>query len=154
MKFLEKISLRLVCMLMLAGLTTSCDWDTSPEYDHPLYVTYTITASALSFNGPEQMLNDIQTWVKENQEAYDRQVNYKTGDASEFSKTDAEAVKKYEEFVPKFKAYLDEMKKKLDGGAYKDDISGDIKAIFTTYAARAQGEGGNLKYDQIEFSYP
>ena len=154
MKFFEKISLRLVCMLMLARLTTSCDWDTSPEYDHPLYVTYTITASALSFDGPEQMLLDIQAWIKENQEAYDKQVNYKTGEASEFSKTDAEAIKKYEEFVPKFKAYLDEMKKKLDGGAYNDDISGDIRALFNVYAARTQGEGGNLKYDQIEFRYP
>lgn len=155
MKILKRF-LPILIVLTLAGIT-SCDWeklDRSPEPEHPLYVTYTISASSLEFAGPDQLLIDIQTWIKTNQIAYDKQVNYKSGEASEFSKTDAEAVKKYEEFVPKFRAYLEEVKKKLATGTYGELTNGSVSALFSVYAARTQGEGGNLKYDQIKFTYP
>lgn len=132
---------------------TSCEWDTSPEYDHPLYVTYSITAGIVSYDGPEALLLDFQSWVKENQNIYDKQVNYSKGEASEFAKADAEAIKKYEEFAPKFQAYLADLKKRLEGGAYSEDITGGVTATFFTSAARTQGESGHLKYDQIEFTY-
>lgn len=143
-------------LLTIAGIT-SCDWeklDRSPEPDHPMYVTYTISASSLEFAGPDELLEDIEAWIKTNQIAYDKKVSYKSGEASEFTKTDAEAVKKYEEFVPLFKAYLEEVKKKLAAGAYDELTSSGVSALFAVYAARTQGQQGNLKYDQIKFSYP
>ena len=153
MKIAKRLSLLLACLILSLSTFNSCDLDTSPEPDHPLYVTYTISASSLEFTGPEKLLLDFQAWVKENQVVYDKQVSYKTGDASEFSKTDAEAVKKFEEFQPLFKTYLNELKKKLENGVYGNPPS-NVAAMFCIYASRTQGEGGNLKYEQIKFSYP
>ena len=147
----------LTVLALILAVVTSCDWeklDRSPEPDHPLYVTYTITASSLNFTGPEELLNNIQDWVKTNQIAYDKKVNYKNGEASEFTKTDEEAVKKYDEFVPKFKTYLEkDVKESLKKGTYGDPTD-KVTAIFAVYAARTQGESGNLKYEQISFTYP
>ena len=99
MRNLKTVSLALLTLLFSAIAITSCDWDNSPEPEHPLYVTYTISAGYVSFIGPDVLLDDIQTWIKENQSVYDKPVNYTTGEASEFEKTDNEAIKKYEEFA-------------------------------------------------------
>lgn len=153
MKQIHKYALALACMILATASFTSCDWDTSPEPDHPLYVTYTISAGNVSFSGPEQLLDDIMDWVKVNAIVYDTKVNYTTGEASEFTTTDAEAVSKYEnEFVPKFKAYLNEMQSKLASGAYGKDA--EVRSSFYVFANRAQGKQGDLKYEHIEFNYP
>jgi len=158
MDFFKQSSLRLLCVILaLTAVFTSCELDDSPEPDHPLYVTYSISADNMSFDGPEQLLLDIKSWIKTNQVVYDKQVSYTTGEASEFAKTDAEAVKKYEEFLPKFIAYLDEVKKKLAANAYRDDpswTSGKVTATFYAWASRTQGQDGHLKYEQLEFVYP
>lgn len=153
MKSLFRITLLMTCMMLASGMFTSCEFDTSPEYDHPLYVTYTISAGSLEFSGPEQLLVDINAWIKSNQIVYDKQVNYSTGDASEFAKTDAEAITQYNTFYPKFKAYLDEVKGKLATGTY-GELEQPIKAIFYVSASRTQGKEGHLKYDQISFNFP
>lgn len=153
MKSIKRFSLFVTCLILSMTTFNSCDFDTSPEPDHPLYVTYTISAGSLDFVGPEQLLLDIEAWIKANQNVYDKQVTYKTGDASEFSKTDAEAVKKYEEFLPLFNSYLDEVKGKLKSGTYGNQPP-TVTATFFVFASRMQGENGNLKYDQIKFSFP
>jgi len=157
MKYLTRFLPAFMFLLLSMTTVSSCDWeklDRSPEPEHPLYVTYTISASSLDFTGPEQLLLDIQDWIKANNSIYDKQVNYKSGEASEFTQTDAEAVKKYEEFVPKFKAYLDnEVKDLLRSGHYGEPTA-TVSALFSIYAARTQGESGNLKYEQISFTYP
>lgn len=148
---IKRLSLLFACMILSLSTFNSCEFDTSPEYDHPLYVTYTISAGSVDFVGPDELLLDIQEWIKENQVIYDKQVSYKTGAASEFSKADAEAGTKFDEFLPIFRSYLDEVKKKLQAGTYK---ANSVSAIFYVYASRSQGEQGNIKYDQIKFSYP
>ena len=152
MKSFFKITFLVVSMIM-SSMFTSCDWDASPEYDHPLYITYSITAGSLEFNGPDQLLVDIKGWIKANQIVYDKEVNYTTGEASEFTKTDAEAISKYETFVPKFRAYLEEVKGKLAIGTY-GKVDTPVKALFFVSATRTQGQEGTLKYDQIAFTYP
>ena len=148
----------LLCLVFALTPLTSCEWDTSKDFDHPLYVTYTISAGVIEFNGPEQLLVDIQTWIKANQLVYDKEVNYTTGEASEFEKTDEAAVKKYAEFAPKFKAYIEnDVTKSLKDGKYDDhetNTKATVTAMFYTSAARTQGENGHLKYDQIKFTYP
>ena len=91
---------------MMAVLSfTACEWDDSPEPDHPLYVTYTISATPSTFAGPDELAADIQAWIKANQKVYDVEVNYSTGDASEFATTDAQAVKRYDEFKSLLSTY-------------------------------------------------
>lgn len=153
MKTFYKILLLCFGMMLLPVTFSSCEWDFSEDPEHPLYVSYSITASNLQFNGPAMLLTDIKNWIKENQALYDVQVNYTTGEASEFTKTDADAILKYEEFVPKFKAYLNEVSKDLAAGKYPD-MNPPVTATFSVYAARVQGQDGNLKYDQIDFVYP
>ena len=153
MKTFHKILLLCVGMILLPAAFISCEWAHTEDPDHPLYVSYSITASNLQFNGPALLLTDIKSWIKENQVLYDVQVNYTTGEASEFAKTDADAIQKYEEFVPKFKAYLKEVSKDLAAGKYPD-MNPPVTATFSVYAARIQGQDGNLKYDQIDFVYP
>ena len=152
MKSFFKITF-LVTSMILASMFTSCEWDTSPELDHPLYVSYTITAGVLEFNGPEELLADMNAWIKAHQIIFDKELNYSTGEASEFVKTDAEAVTKYNTFLPQFKAYLEEVKGKLAIGTY-GKVETPIKALFYVCAVRAQGQEGKLKYDQVEFNYP
>ena len=148
----------LACVLLAATAFISCDWDASTEPDHPLYVTYTVSAGYVSFQGPELLLQDIQTWIKDNQIVYDKAVNYTTGEASEFTKTDTEAVKKYEEFAPKFKTYLNNVvMTSLKEGKYDDkenNTKANVTATFFVSAARTQGQNGNLKYEEINFSFP
>ena len=152
MKQIYKYALIVICLMLASSSFISCEFDTSPEYDHPLYVTYSITADDLSFDGPDELLVDILAWIKENSLNYDEKVNYSTGAASEFAKEDAEAISKYEVFVPKFHAYLAEVSRKLASGTYGNGAV--VSAVFCTYAKRVQGEGGNLKYDEFNFSYP
>ena len=153
MKSVFRITLLMTLMILASGAFTSCEFDTSPEYDHPLYVTYTISAGTLEYVGPEQLIVDINAWIKANQIVYDKQVNYSTGDASEFAKTDAEAITQYDSFSPKFRAHLEEVKGKLAAGTY-GELEQPIKAIFYVSASRTQGKEGHLRYDQITFNNP
>lgn len=153
MKQIYKYALAIVCMIITTAAFTSCEWDTSPEPEHPMYVTYTLSAGCVSFSGPDQLLDDIEDWIKVNSISYDTPVNYSSGDASEFTTTDAEAVKKYNnEFLPKFNSFLNELNSKLNSGTYGKGIS--VKATFYTFAKRVQGQQSDLKYDQFEYSYP
>lgn len=158
MRITKRLSLMLACVLLAATAFISCDWDASPDPEHPLYVTYSVSAGYVSFQGPDLLLQDIQAWIKDNQIVYDKAVNYSTGEASEFEKTDAEAVKKYEEFAPKFKTYLNNVvMTNLKEGKYDDketNTKASVTAIFFVSAARVQGQNGNLKYEEIKFSYP
>ena len=136
---------------MLAGIA-SCEFDDSPEPDHPLYVTYTISAGYGEYLGPDSLFLEVKDWIKANQKVYDVKLNYKTGEASEFANQDAAAIKNYEEFVPKFKAYLAQLKTKLAAGEYLD--ANTVSVTFYTYAARTQGQDGTLRYEQFDFTYP
>lgn len=152
MKRFFTLSLVLFGLLTIAGIT-SCDFNAHEDPEHPLYVTYSISAGEVKFEGPEQLKMDIEAWIKNNQVAYDRQVNYSTGDASEFTTTDNEAVKKYEEeYVPKFRAHLNEVTAELNKGTYGKSIV--VNATFFVYAKRSQGKNGDLRYEHIEYSYP
>lgn len=135
MKSSLKNFLLIACLMLGAPLFNSCEWDTSPEPEHPSYITYTISAAIIDFVGPDQLQTDIKTWIKENQDVYDKEVYYSTGEASEFSKTDAEAVKKYEAFVPKFKAFIDECKARLAANKY-GELTTPVKARFSVFASR------------------
>lgn len=139
------------CIIALAGFT-ACDWDTSPEPEHPSFVTYTITAGVAEYSGSDELLQDIDKWIKTNQKIYDKKVNYSTGAASEFTKADEDAIKVYEEFASKFKNFLNESRAKLEKGEYEPDNL--VKATFYIVANRAQGEGGSLKYEQVKLVYP
>ena len=153
MKRIYTLAVLLISILLSNGLS-SCEFDTSPEPpDYPIYVTYIITAQSLSFDGPENVSTEIDEWIRTNRVAYDVRMNYSTGDPSEFTKQDAEAVKKYEEFLPKFKAYLEkDLKEKLATAAFENVKQ--VKATYSVTAKRVQGQQGDLKYDQVDFVYP
>ena len=144
----------IVSILLISSLLalTSCEFDTSPEPDYPLYATYTISANYTQFSGPAQLLTDIMQWVKANQDIYDTPVRYSTGAATEFAKTDAEAIERYNEFLIKFKAYLVEASKKVAEGAYGS--AAQVNGQFYVYAARTQGQDGNLKSESVPLIYP
>lgn len=148
-----KSLLLIACLMLGASMFNSCEWDTSPEPEHPSYITYTISAASIEFNGPDQLLTDIKDWIKEYQDVYDKEVYYSTGEASEFSKTDAEAVKKYEAFLPKFKSFIDECKNRLASGKY-GELETPVKARFSVFAKRTQGQDGNLRYDEVSLTHP
>ena len=153
MKKIQSLILLLVSLFVMAGITASCEIGNHEDPEHPVYVSYTISAGSVSFEGPEQLLLDIQAWIKANQILYDSQVNYTTGEASEFSNTDAEAIKKYNDiFLPKFKSYLNDVTASLDKGTYGKDVK--VKATFYVFVSRLQGKGGDLKYEHIDYSYP
>ena len=153
MKRIYTIALVLVGLLVMTGIAVSCDFDMHEDPQHPVYVTYTISAGDLTFTGPDQLLMDIKAWIHNNQVSYDRQVNYSTGEASEFTTTDNEAIKKYEEeYVPKFKTHLQEVIAQLDKGTYGKSVS--VKATFYLFAKRLQGKDGDLRYEHVEFTYP
>ena len=148
----------LVFMLAMPAFS-SCDWgdlDSSDDPEFPLYVSYRISVGQIEFNGPDQLLLDINAWIKANQVMFDRQVTYTTGDPSEFTKTDAEAIKKYDEFVPKFKTYLADVKRRVADGFYSTAEQPDVTvhAKFYTYATRVQGKGNDLKSENFELNYP
>ncbi len=152
MKRFFKFPIALACMVMAAIALYSCEWDTSEDADFPLYVTYSITADYRIEVGPDSLFEDVKKWIRANQKVYDVRVNYTTGEASEFATQDAAAIKHYEDFVPKFKAYLVELKAKIAAGEYQD--ANEVRAKFFTYAARVQGQNGTLRYDEYEFVYP
>ena len=153
MKTFQRLS---VLLVVLALSFTSCDWDNSPEPHHPTYVTYTISAWTESFDGPEALQLAIEGWVKKNAVIYDRQVNYSTGEVSEFAKHDPEALKNYETFKPKFVAFLNnELKELVKSGGFGNDISkAKAQATFIVYAERSYGDSNKLKSEKVEFSYP
>ncbi len=153
MKKIYTLAILLASVLLLVG-AMSCEFDRSPEDpDYPIYVTYIITAENLSFDGPEKVLKEIDQWIKNNRVAYDVRMNYSTGDPSEFTKQDAEAIKKYEEFLPKFKSYLEkDLKAKLSSADF--ETVKQVKATYSVTARRVQGQQGDLRYDQVNFIYP
>ena len=152
MKTFQRLS---VLLVLLALSFTSCDWDNSPEPPHPTYVTYTISAWTDNFEGPEAVDLDIQGWLKKNAVIYDRQINYSTGEVSEFSKHDVEALKNFDTFKPKFIAYLNELKERINNGGFgKDMAKAKAQATFYVYAERSYGDSNKLKSETVEFSYP
>lgn len=153
MKTLQKKLFFLGCLILAVMPFNSCELTDIPEPDYPTCVSYTISAGNISFNGPDQVLVDIRSWIKENQDVYDVEVSYSTGEKSEFTKPDNEAIIKYEKFVTKFKAYLTELKAKLAEGKY-GNIEHPITARFFVSAVRTQGQEGTLKYEEFDFHYP
>lgn len=153
MKRFYTLALVFFSLLTISGISSSCDFNMHEDPEHPLYVTYTISAGDLTFTGPEQLLIDLRAWIHNNQVSYDRQVNYSTGDASEFTTTDNEAKKKYEEeYLPKFKAHLQEVTAELNKGTYGKSVQ--VRATFYVFAKRAQGKDNELKYEHIEYVFP
>lgn len=152
MKILKNYLSILVCIILAATAFTACEWDNSPEPEHPTYVTYTISVGLEDYIGSDELLQDIYKWIKANQKIYDKEVRYSTGAASEFASSDADALKIYETFAPKFKAYIEEVQTKLAKGEYEPD--NHVNATFYIYAARTQGEGGSLKSEQVKLVYP
>lgn len=153
MKKIHKLLLLLACLLLAGTTFLSCELDSSDDPEHPLYVSYSISGNDVSFTGPDQVLKDVKAWYKANSIIYDTQVNYSSGKVEEFVESDTEAVNKYENvFMPKFRAFLTELRGKLANGSYGSGVQ--VKMTLSTYASRAQGEQGTLKYEQTEFYYP
>lgn len=152
MKSFQRLSMLFILLVLSL---TSCEWDNSPEPPHPTYISYNISAWLEDgYTGPELLFEDINTWIKNNSDAYDKKVEYSTGDASEFKTTDAEALTRYTAFKSKFTKYLDtEIKTRLAAGAYE---SKDVKvnATFYVFAERLQGNDNKLKSEKIVFTYP
>ena len=140
MKKIKSLTLLIVAVMLVVGITSSCEFDNSPEPDHPTYVTYTISAGYVNYVGPQQLIDDVMQWVTDNDTVYDTKVD------------DAKAIKEYEKFVPKFKEFLNQVKDQLAAGAYGDVTS--VSVTFYVFAARTQGKDGNLQYEQFEFVYP
>ena len=153
MKSLHKTALLMATLLLSLAVFTSCDWDNSPEPEHPTMVTYQISADYTEYVGPDQLLLDIQTWVEENKTGYAANANYSTGAASEFVKQDQEAAKVMDSFTVKFKNYLETtVKAALAAGTYGSKPV--VKATFYTYTYREQGEERSVKTAIVNFAYP
>ena len=152
MKLFYKFCIACACMFIAATSLSSCDWDSSPDYDHPTYVTYSVTATDISFIGPEQLLHDIQTWIEANQSIYDTKIEHPTGGDSDYVASDAEAVAKYEAFASKFKAYLNELQGKLEADKYGSGTK--VKAQFAISATRMQGNDRTIRQETVDFVYP
>lgn len=153
MKKIYNLFLLTICLILATATFTACEFDTSPEPDYPSYVTYTISVGYTTFEGSELVLTDIETWIKNNQIIYDTPAKYSTGAPSEFSQQDAEAVKKYDEFVPKAKAFFEEVRGKLNVKAYGSDVN-SVKGTFYVFVTRGQGDGRDLKSETINLVYP
>lgn len=153
MKSLHKTALILATILLSLAVFTSCDFDTSPEPEHPTKVTYRISADYTEYDGPEQLLLDIQEWIQQNGVGYAADASYSTGAASEFVKQDAEAAKQMDAFLAKFKDYLNTtVKSALKAGTYGDNPQ--VNAKFYTYVMREQGEDRTVKTASVLFVYP
>ena len=153
MKRIHKLLLLLACAVLAGTAFLSCEIDSADDPEHPLYVTYTISGDEVSFSGPNELINDIKAWYKANSIAYDTQVNYTSGKAEEFAKTDSIALDKYNKtFMPKFNNFLSELRQKLSSGTYGTGV--EVRMTLSTFAARMQGEQKTLKYEQFEFCYP
>ena len=154
MKKISRVLSLAVCMLFALSLCNSCRLGTPEDPDFPSYVSYSITGDVLSSNdATDQLRSDVKAWLKDNAIYLEEQVNYSTGDASEFAKTDQEAIKKYEnQYMPKFRNFLNSLSDKLNSGTY-GKVTG-VKITFCTYARREQGKENTLVYEQHEFIYP
>ena len=153
MKLLHKTSLLLATLLLSIAAFTACDWDNSPEPEFPTMVTYMISASYTEYVGPDELLTDILAWIKENKTGYAANANYTTGAKSEFVTQDAEAAKKMDAFLEKFKNYLENtIKPALAAGTYGDNPHVDGK--FYTFAMREQGEDRTVKTASVFLVYP
>lgn len=143
-----------VCMLFALSLCNSCGFSTPEDPDFPSYVSYSITGDVLSSEAAsDQLLADVKAWLKDNAIYFEEQVDYSTGEASEFAKTDQGAIKRYEDvYMPKFRNYLNSLRDKLSNGTY-GKVTG-VKILFCTYARREQGKENTLAYEQHEFIYP
>ena len=154
MKKFYKFSLFITCFIFACISFSSCGINTTEDPDFPLYVTYSISVYCDEFNGPDQLLTNINKWVDDNHYAYDEKVNYSTGAPEEFTTSDKMAVEeKYNVFLPKFKTFLEETRTKLANGAY-GDAKQQVKAHFIVYCSRLQGQGNTLACDGIDFIYP
>jgi len=152
MNQIKKTFFMLVCMILASAAFTSCEWDQSPEYDHPIFASYTISAEYKSFSGNEKVLTDIMAWVKANAIYFSEEINYKTGAIEEFAKSDSEAVTRFQEFKSMFKNYLLGVRNDLDRGVYGDTPK--ISATFNVFAKRGQGDNRDLVQETVEFNYP
>ena len=130
----------------------SFGFNTPADPEHPLFVSYEISVGYDQYNGPDLLLTEIKNWIEANSIYYDVEINYSTGAVEEFAHTDAEAIQKFDAFVPKFKAYLNEVYSKLSKGSY-EGVS-KVNADFYVYAKRAQGQGKDLKSEHVNFVYP
>ena len=130
----------------------SCGLGDRTDPDHPLFVSYTISVSYDQYNGPDELLVEIKDWVEKNSVIYDTEVNYSTGAPEEFAHSDNEAIQKYNQFLPKFKAYLNEVTQKLANGSY--GAGAKVQADFYVYAVRGQGQGRDLKSEHVNYVYP
>ena len=130
----------------------SCGLGDKTDPDHPLFVSYVISVVCEEYNGPEQLLTEINNWISNNSVYDDIEVNYTTGAIEEFAKSDADELKKYEELLTKFKSYLNELNGKLSKGSYSGVSNVDID--FFVYAKRLQGQGKDLKSEHVRFIYP
>ncbi len=151
MKTVHKLSILLVCLAL--GLM-SMECDRSPEPPHVKYISYEITAQLdeETYAGPKELIPEIQTWIGNNEVYYDLQYEYKTGDASEFTKYDTQALAKYEPFKTKFTQYLDGLKSKLARGDFGKNVQ--VSASFHVFAKRGQGQNQVLREETINFTYP
>ena len=152
MKRIQKSFLILACPILSMTAFLSCDFGDRPDPDHPLFVSYTISVSYEEYSGPDELLTEIKNWIEKNSVIYDTEVNYSTGAKEEFAHSDAEAIQKFEQFLPKFKDYLNDVTKKLSNGAYGSGAN--VKADFYVYAVRGQGESRNLRSEHVAYVYP
>ena len=142
-----------MCLMLFMAVNNSCGLGLPKDPEFPSYVSYSISGDVLSLTGPDQLLRDVRAWLSENAIYIESRVDYSTGDPSEFVQTDAAAIKRYqEEYIPKFKAYLNELNATIARGTY--GAVDAVKITFCTYARREQGQQNTLKYEQYEFSYP
>lgn len=152
MKRIQKSLLVLACAVLSMTAFLSCEFGDRTDPDHPLFVSYTISVSYEQYNGPEELLTEIKSWIEQNSVIYDTEVSYSTGAPEEFTRSDNEAIQKYEQFVPKFKAYLNEITTKLANGAYGSGAN--VKADFYVFAVRGQGQGRDLRSEHMSYVYP
>ena len=140
-------------LVVLVLSFTSCDWDNSPEPDHPTYVSYTVSAWQESYEGPTILASDIADWIKTNTVIHEERVNSTTGALSEFAKTDPTIYPYYDTFKSKFTNYLNStVKSRLANGDYGKNVT--VQATYYVYANRAYGEGKELKSEKVTLSYP
>ena len=151
MKKIHKLSFLFACLIMSMTAFMSCDFDGPADPDHPLFVTYTISAGFDQFTGPEQLQIDVKKWINENQIAYDREINYNSSDPSVYEKDDAEAIAKFNDCMVKFNNYLNDLRQKLNSGTY-GDVS-QVNIPFYVYARRTQGENRYFKNESVPFVY-
>lgn len=152
MKRIQKSLLILSCAILSMTAFISCEFGDRTDPDHPLFVSYTISVNTEQYNGPDELLDQINDWIEKNAVIYDTEVKYSTGAPEEFAHSDNEAIQKYNQFLPKFKAYLNEVTQKLANGSY--GAGAKVQADFYVYAVRGQGQGRDLKSEHVNYVYP